>query len=1313
MSESMVVGRGLVEILPDFRKWGKQLAADMRVARTQLVTQGQGFKAAAATVGASMVKVGKGASLVGLGVAVAATKMAGDFQAETAVLQTAAGETTKGLATVRAGILNISQNTGTGIKNLTDGMYTIEKAGFRGRDGLKVLTAAAQGAREENAKLADVTNAMTSIMASYHLKATDSVRVMNGMKTAAGEGKITMEEFSGAMSTVLPIASANKIAFEQVAGAVATLTQHGTSAREATHELGATIRALASPNMVAQREMARFGLSSVDVSQNLGKRGLTGTIELLTKTILSKMGPSGKILLSAFEGTKQSAEDARIMLSKIPPEFQKTAKAFMDGKIDADQWNATIKGAPVNIAPMLRGFNTLVNRSHGFSRELKSGGPAAKTYTDALKKMSGGAIGLNTILQLSGESFDGFKERVGKVGESFHHSSKDVEGWKTTQKLLNVQLDMAKQRLQVLMITIGTKLIPVVTAIVRLFTEHKTVTMLLVAGMLSLVGILSAAYIATKAWAVITGIARTVMFAWNVATMAQTESLAVMRAQLAVLWVIQKAQAIATGIATAAQWAWNAAMDANPIGLIVLAIAALVAGIVYVATKTQFFQTVWKATWGFVKKIFTGFVSWFKKNWQLITFTIMTLGIGLAVAMIVRHWQGVKHAFSATIDWIKHNWPLLLSILLGPIAAAAYQIYKHWDLISKGAMIAFHAVINFAVQLGKDLGSFFSKLPGELGHFFSSLPGIVGHWFVVLGQNIAKFFTHILPDAAKSLNNAQVALLHVGEDLIKGLFHGAANFFTKTVPDWAKSVWHGITSYFKAVFGIQSPSTVMAALGVDLIKGLFQGMLKIALTVTKFLGDHIGKPIINLFTKTIPDGAKTFSSRVSGSWSAVQSNVGKFFGLMKHSSIDPLVRLFNATIPGAGKSMRDLIIGFVRAMVLHVIDGFGTIIHGATKLFGWVPGVGGKLKKASAAFDRFRDDVNRALGGIKDRHPTVGVGMKIMTGKDAGLVNIGGIARATGGEIPGHLGKRGKDSVLAALMPDEHVWTVREVMAVGGHKAMERLRKLALMGMLKGYSTGGQIKGYASGGAVDANTKAPGYGSILSGTNTAFGSLMRSALPALIKQFKAQYAAVTNVGAGVGGGVKRWTGMVHSVLGQLHESLGWTATVLRRMNQESGGNPTVVNRWDSNWKAGHPSVGLMQVIAGTFRAYAGRYRGVGPFMYGVSVNPTANTYAGLNYALHRYGSLSALNRPGGYDLGGLARRAGTIFKGTNQPERILSPRQTAAFERLVSRLSPAGADGGVTVKELHLHNHGVIGSKHEVENWLVVSIDQLKRKGRF
>lgn len=55
------------------------------------------------------------------------------------------------------------------------------------------------------------------------------------------------------------------------------------------------------------------------------------------------------------------------------------------------------------------------------------------------------------------------------------------------------------------------------------------------------------------------------------------------------------------GLVTAAQWAWNAAMTANPIGLIIVLVAAAIAIIVVIATKTTWFQTIWKVAWGGIK----------------------------------------------------------------------------------------------------------------------------------------------------------------------------------------------------------------------------------------------------------------------------------------------------------------------------------------------------------------------------------------------------------------------------------------------------------------------------------------------------------------------------------------------------------------------------------------------------------------------------------------------------------------------------------------------------------------------------------------
>jgi SLT domain-containing protein len=94
--------------------------------------------------------------------------------------------------------------------------------------------------------------------------------------------------------------------------------------------------------------------------------------------------------------------------------------------------------------------------------------------------------------------------------------------------------------------------------------------------------------------------------------------------------------------------------------------------------------------------------------------------------------------------------------------------------------------------------------------------------------------------------------------------------------------------------------------------------------------------------------------------------------------------------------------------------------------------------------------------------------------------------------------------------------------------------------------------------------------------------------------------------------------------------VSWINSLLRRMNQESGGNPNAINLWDSNAKAGHPSQGLMQTIPGTFNAYAGAYKSRG------ILDPFANIYAAIKYTVSRYGSGPAgWDRAGGYGLGGL------------------------------------------------------------------------------
>lgn len=125
------------------------------------------------------------------------------------------------------------------------------------------------------------------------------------------------------------------------------------------------------------------------------------------------------------------------------------------------------------------------------------------------------------------------------------------------------------------------------------------------------------------------------------------------------------------------------------------------------------------------------------------------------------------------------------------------------------------------------------------------------------------------------------------------------------------------------------------------------------------------------------------------------------------------------------------------------------------------------------------------------------------------------------------------------------------------------------------------------------------------------------------------------IGSG-GAGVQRWAPLVLEVLRMLRQPTSLLPNVLRRMDQESGGNPRAINLWDSNAARGTPSIGLMQTIGPTFAAYAGPFRSRGIY------DPLANIFAGINYAIHRYGSLQyAMDKPGGYKSGGLVEKIPT------------------------------------------------------------------------
>jgi hypothetical protein len=182
-----------------------------------------------------------------------------------------------------------------------------------------------------------------------------------------------------------------------------------------------------------------------------------------------------------------------------------------------------------------------------------------------------------------------------------------------------------------------------------------------------------------------------------------------------------KAVMIAAQVATAAETLGLTEMDTamllNPIGLVIVAIVALIAVFVILWKKSATFRDMVYDVWHALEWAF----DWAKQNWPLLV-GILGGPFGLAAAYIITHWNQVKQVIFDVWNWIKKNWPLLVAILGGPIALAIQQVIAHWTLLKN----AIGKAIDWIVGKIKALLHLITGIPDKLTGLVKKIPGVGG-----------------------------------------------------------------------------------------------------------------------------------------------------------------------------------------------------------------------------------------------------------------------------------------------------------------------------------------------------------------------------------------------------------------------------------------------------------------------------------------------------------------------------------------------------------------------------------------------------------
>lgn len=230
-----------------------------------------------------------------------------------------------------------------------------------------------------------------------------------------------------------------------------------------------------------------------------------------------------------------------------------------------------------------------------------------------------------------------------------------------------------------------------------------------------------------------------------------------------------KAFSVAETAATAAQWLLNAAMSANPIMILVVAIAALVAGIVWFCTQTETGRQLWAD--------FTGFL---QTAWQNITDFFQTTC------------QNITQWFSNAAANIQNGWNALTAF----IGSIPGRIQAFFASIGQWFVNKFNEARNGITGAFDNAVSFVSSIPGRITGFFGSISSWFADKFNEVRNGIANGFDSAVSFVASIPGRILSALGNLG-----GLLWNAGASIMQGFLDGLKSIWHNITSFVGNIAG--------------------------------------------------------------------------------------------------------------------------------------------------------------------------------------------------------------------------------------------------------------------------------------------------------------------------------------------------------------------------------------------------------------------------------------------------------------------------------------------------------------------------------
>lgn len=308
------------------------------------------------------------------------------------------------------------------------------------------------------------------------------------------------------------------------------------------------------------------------------------------------------------------------------------------------------------------------------------------------------------------------------------------------------------------------------------------------------------------------------------------------------LTIVQKA-------VTAGQWLMNAAMNANPIGIVIAAVAALVAAFIYLWNNCEEFRQFWIDLWAKIQEIAAAAADWFSEKWAEISAWFSEMWASFS-AWASEAWTAIQETWKVVSTWFDEN-------IIQPVSRFFTDLWNNLPAWAAQAWEGIVGVWNGAKTWFND------TVIVPIRRFFMNAWTSITGWAENTWSNITGAWT-----GAKQWFQQKV---------ITPVRSGFSNTWS-SITGWAKNTWSNIKDTFT---GVKTWFSDKFGAAYDAIKDKFSGWGEFWSGLwtnikNKFsdIGSNIGS--------SISDTMKSGLNRVLGS---IESVINKGIGLV-NSAID-------------------------------------------------------------------------------------------------------------------------------------------------------------------------------------------------------------------------------------------------------------------------------------------------------------------------------------------------------------------------------------------------------------------------------------------